>query len=240
MAEVCANFGDRSSPSNPVKSAATAAWAASSSGLFPPYLNGKHTVPLHRVHDGVDGDLHFVADAEHQRAGVLHAPFHVGHLERAAHRILTGGGVHRGGEQDLVLHAVNGEQTMQLHLRFTNGSDRAIHAIGTEGDFGVLRTLQYGGVHPLIAAGLPLSPLVASTTSSPDTLPDCGSKLSVPRLRRKSPWTVCSRLPRVNSTLVCAGSTANGLGCEGMDAPAASRRADTQSGTNRRIVFIIR
>src|ERR1035438_4163494 len=108
-------------------------------------------MPLHPVHDGVDGDLHFVADAEEQGAGVLHAPFHVGDLEDAIHGVLTGGGVHRDRQQDLVLHAVYRERAVQLRYRLTNGSDVAIHAIGTEDDFGVLRALQNGGVHPLIA-----------------------------------------------------------------------------------------
>src|ERR1019366_453670 len=73
-------------------------------------------LPLHGVNDGVDGDLYFVADAEHQGAGVLHAPFHVGDLDGCGHVVLAAGRVHRGGEQDFVLHAVNGEHTVQLHL----------------------------------------------------------------------------------------------------------------------------
>src|ERR1017187_9752054 len=71
----------------------------------------------------------------------------------------------------------------------------------------------------LSRAVLPLSPVVASTTSSPEALPVRGSKRRSPRLRWKSPWTVCSRLPRVNSTLVCAGSMVNALCCAGMVSP---------------------
>src|ERR1035437_11179297 len=73
--------------------------------------------PLHRVGNGVDGDLHRVIDAEHQGAGVFHAPCYVGHLEGGGNVVLAGGGLHRGGEQDLGLHAVNGETSVQLHLR---------------------------------------------------------------------------------------------------------------------------
>src|ERR1039457_5006773 len=82
----------------------------------------------------------------------------------------------------------------------------------------------------LSRAGLPLSPLAASTTISPDALPVCGSKVSVPRLRWKSPCTVCSRLPRANSTLVCAGSMANERGSEATDTPAEGQPIGKELG----------
>ena len=106
---------------------------------------------LHRLDDGLDGDLHFVADAEHQGAGVFHAPLHVGHFEGGGDVVLAVGGVYRGGHEDFVLHAMNREDSVHLHLRLAFGRDLAIHAIGTEGDFGVFGALQNAGVHALIA-----------------------------------------------------------------------------------------
>src|ERR1035438_5588245 len=106
---------------------------------------------LYRVRDAVDDDLHLVIDAEHEGAGVLHAPFHVGHLEDADHDVLAPTGIYREGEQDFVFHAVNGEHAVQLHLRLAFGGDLAIHAVGTKGDFGIFGDLQNGGVHSLVA-----------------------------------------------------------------------------------------
>src|SRR6185369_10222773 len=55
-----------------------------------------HCAGLHGVNDGLDSDLHFVADAEHQGARVLHAPLYVRHLERCANVVQPGYGIHRG------------------------------------------------------------------------------------------------------------------------------------------------
>ena len=62
------------------------------------------------MHDGVDGDLHFVADTEEQGAGVLHAPFHVGDLEEAIH---GNGGVARLVFLPFEAHGYRGKETIE-------------------------------------------------------------------------------------------------------------------------------
>src|SRR4029077_4128641 len=76
---------------------------------------------------------------------------------------------------------------------------------------------------------LPLSPLVASTTSSPPAWPVALSNWILPRFSRKSPCTVCSVESTVKLTLVWAGSSVKVFCCacasEMETSPVSSRKA---------------
>jgi len=75
----------------------------------------------------------------------------------------------------------------------------------------------------------PLSPLVASTTISPLTLPVAGSILNAPFLSLKVPCTVCAVVSRVQRIEVVEGSSVMAMGVAGACARAAAVSPRTTS-----------
>src|SRR5271157_789944 len=81
---------------------------------------------------------------------------------------------------------------------------------------------------------LPLSPLVASTTISPEASPDLGSNLTAPLLSLKVPCTVCIVAPSVHSILLCAGSSVTCICCAAHRLRIASRETSAAKHVARR------
>jgi hypothetical protein len=62
---------------------------------------------------GFDVDLHGVADAQEQGAGVLHSPFHVGYGELSFGGEAIGGRVNMHRQVQLMIGAVDAKRPMQ-------------------------------------------------------------------------------------------------------------------------------
>lgn len=104
-----------------------------------------------RARHGVNADFHLVSHAQEQRAGVLHAPLHVGHAERDDSRVLPVVVFHYRRQRDFVLGAVYGEHAVQSHVRRALQYHLAFHAVGAEDDFGIASALQNVHVHVPVA-----------------------------------------------------------------------------------------
>ena len=149
-------------------------------------------------------------------------------------------GVHRGGHEDFVLRAMNREDAVHLHLRLAFGRHLALHAIGTEGDFGIFGALQNAGVHALVARRA--AALAAGGID--DEFAGClaGLRVEAQRaaLQLETPVDGVQQAAEGELHLGLRRVDGQRLGCAQTDSPAVSRRAATQRGTKRRISFIMR
>src|ERR1035437_8652130 len=158
--------------------------------------------PGHRA----DGDIDLVIDAQDERARAFHAPLHVGNAERGGGLILPHGGTDLYRHHHLMAVTVYLERAMDLHFRNALLGHRALPRSGRKTIRGKRALSRTSPCIFLSRAALPLWPLMASTTSSPLARPVAGSKPMRPLASWKGPWTVWSKAPRVNSTVVRAGS----------------------------------
>ena len=111
------------------------------------------------VSGGMDVELDFIADAKDKRAGVLHAPFHIGQNKLSFESGGVAADLQGYGKRNRMVAAVNAKDPVDLNLRISLRQKRPGHFRWRESGIRVLLALQDVVVHS------PVTPAIAALSA---------------------------------------------------------------------------